>query len=67
MVPNNHQITRSPNHQIQWGFTLIELLVVLTLITTLSAIGMMPRSAGGNTTGSINVRTYPDSLSASDG
>jgi len=40
MVLNNHQITRSPNHQIQSGFTLIELLVVLTLITTLSAIGM---------------------------
>jgi len=35
----NHQITRSPDHQIR-GFTLIELLVVLTLITTLSAIGM---------------------------
>jgi general secretion pathway protein G len=35
----NHQITRSPDHQIH-GFTLIELLVVLTLITTLSAIGM---------------------------
>lgn len=39
-APINHQITRSPNHQIQLGFTLIELLVVLTLITTLSAIGM---------------------------
>jgi general secretion pathway protein G len=37
--PINHQITKSSNHQIQ-GFTLIELLVVLTLITTLSAIGM---------------------------
>jgi general secretion pathway protein G len=38
-TPINYPITRSPNHQIQ-GFTLIELLVVLTLITTLSAIGM---------------------------
>lgn len=38
-APINSPITRLPNHQIQ-GFTLIELLVVLTLITTLSAIGM---------------------------
>jgi general secretion pathway protein G len=36
----NYPITRLSNHQIQRGFTLIELLVVLTLITTLSAIGM---------------------------
>jgi general secretion pathway protein G len=39
-APINHPFTRSPDHQIQRGFTLIELLVVLTLITTLSAIGM---------------------------
>jgi general secretion pathway protein G len=38
--PSNHQITKLPSYPIQLGFTLIELLVVLTLITTLSAIGM---------------------------
>jgi general secretion pathway protein G len=39
-APINYQTTKLPNYQIQFGFTLIELLVVLTLITTLSAIGM---------------------------
>ena len=38
--PINYPITRLSNYAIQRGFTLIELLVVLTLITTLSAIGM---------------------------
>src|SRR5262245_6279091 len=38
--PINYPITQLPNYPIQRGFTLIELLVVLTLITTLSAIGM---------------------------
>jgi general secretion pathway protein G len=37
--PINDPISRLPNHPMR-GFTLIELLVVLTLITTLSAIGM---------------------------
>jgi general secretion pathway protein G len=34
-----HQITKSPNHQIQ-GFTLIELLVVLTMIVVLASMGL---------------------------
>jgi len=38
--PINYPTTKLPNYQIELGFTLIELLVVLTLITTLSAIGM---------------------------
>jgi general secretion pathway protein G len=35
-----HQITKSPNHQIQRGFTLIELLVVLTMIVVLASMGL---------------------------
>jgi prepilin-type N-terminal cleavage/methylation domain-containing protein len=40
--PINHQITKSPDHQIQRqrGFTLIELLVVLTMIVVLASMGL---------------------------
>ena len=35
----NHQVTKSPSHQVR-GFTLIELLVVLSIIIILASVGL---------------------------
>ena len=44
-TPDNHQITKSPDHQIA-GFTMIELLIVLSLIIVLATMAMTQHRAG---------------------
>src|SRR5207245_932896 len=39
-VSSLHQLTNSPNHQLNAGFTMIELLIVMTLIVLLATMGM---------------------------
>ena len=38
-MTDNHQLTKSPTHQVR-GFTLIELLVVLSIIIILASMGL---------------------------